>query len=131
MPGFQLEWSDEYLIGVGELDYEHKDLFIRLNELHEELIQHEDKDEIERCLGEIYARLSAHFALEENFMRKSKSLNYVRHKQEHDAFLEDFIDIINDFRVSPELSEGGELAEFLQYWILNHIITSDREMVSK
>ena len=129
MPGILLAWNDEYLIGVEELDYEHKDLFIRLNELHEELIQHEAGDKIEYCLGEIHSRFAAHFALEENFMRESKSHNYKRHKQEHDAFLEDLIDIINNYMDSPDLTEGEELVDFLQSWIINHITTSDREMI--
>ncbi|MCZ6870223.1 MAG: hypothetical protein O7G84_12035 [Gammaproteobacteria bacterium] len=36
------QWDDAYLIGVDELDFEHKDLFARLNELHEDLVRHEE-----------------------------------------------------------------------------------------
>ena len=125
-----IEWRDEYLIGVEELDYEHRDLFNRLNELHEELAHHDEKGEIEDCLGEIYVRVVAHFALEERFMLDNNFKNYAHHKKEHDDFLEVIVDLIEKFRTDPELSYGDELEEQLQHWIINHIITSDQELAT-
>lgn len=123
-----LEWSDEYLIGVDELDFEHKDLFNRLNELHTELVRHNDWARIEHCLGEIYARVLAHFALEERFMRDTNQPNYAQHKSEHDRFLEVIVDIIEAFRANPELGSAGALEAQLQQWIINHITASDQEL---
>ena len=125
-----LEWSDAYLIGVEELDFEHKDLFNRLNELHKELARHDDKAKIEGCLGEIHARVLAHFALEEKFMRGTNFTNYEQHNREHDDFLDVVVDIIEEFRVGPELSYGHALEAQLQRWIINHITTSDQELGS-
>ncbi len=124
------EWRDEYLIGVEGLDYEHSDLINRLNELHEELVQHDEKGKIEDCLGEIHVRVAAHFALEERFMLDNNFANYVDHKKEHDDFLEVIIDFIEEFRTGAELSYGDELEEQLQRWIVNHIITSDQELAT-
>jgi hemerythrin len=125
-----LQWRDEYLVGVEELDFEHKDLFERLNELHENLANHDEKAKIEDCLGEIHTRVLAHFALEERFMLDTKFPNYERHKKEHDDFLEVIADIIERFRTSSELSYGEALEEQLQHWILYHITTSDQELGS-
>ncbi|MEE9159630.1 MAG: bacteriohemerythrin [Gammaproteobacteria bacterium] len=125
-----IEWSDEYLIGVEELDYEHRDLINRLNELHEELAHHDEKGKIEDCLGAIHVRVVAHFALEERFMRDNNFKNYAHHKKEHDDFLEVIVDFIENFRSDPELSYGDELEEQLQHWIVNHIMTSDQELAT-
>jgi hemerythrin len=125
-----LKWSDEYLIGVEELDFEHKDLFSRLNELHEELAHNSDNVKIEACLEEIHTRVLAHFALEERFMRHTNFPNYKQHKKEHDDFLEVIVDIIEEFRAGPELSYGAALEAQLQQWIINHIATSDQELGS-
>lgn len=125
-----IEWRDEYLIGVEELDYEHRDLINRLNELHEELAHHDEKRNIEDCLGEIHVRVVAHFALEERFMLDNKFKNYAHHKKEHDDFLEVIVDFIEKFRTNPELSYGDELEKQLQHWIVNHIITSDQELAT-
>ncbi|MBV41063.1 MAG: hypothetical protein CMM23_20810 [Rhodospirillaceae bacterium] len=51
----QLIWRDDYLIGVEKLDWEHQDLFERLNELHDVLSDSDDPAAIEACLGEIHA----------------------------------------------------------------------------
>ena len=123
-----IDWCDEYLIGVEELDYEHRDLINRLNELHDELAHHNDKAMIEDCLGEIHVRVEAHFALEEHFMLDNNFQNYTHHKKEHDDFLAVIVNHIEIFRTNPELSYGNELEEQLQFWIVNHILTSDQEL---
>ncbi len=125
-----IEWSDEYLIGIEELDYEHRDLINRLNELHGELIQHNEKGKIEDCLREIQVRVVAHFALEEHFMLDNNYNNYAPHKKEHDDFLALIADLIEQFLTDPDLSYGDELEEQLQHWIVNHILTSDQELAS-
>ncbi len=123
-----LEWNDVYLIGVEELDFEHKDLFNRLNELHEELARHDDTARIDNCLGEIYARVLAHFALEEKFMQETDSPNYEEHKSEHDEFLEVLVDIVEEFHNNSGLGSGTRLEDQLRHWIIDHIQTRDQEL---
>ena len=125
-----LEWRDEYSLGVEELDYEHKDLFNRLNELHQELRRDSDKDRVSRCLGEIYARVNAHFALEENYMREQKYSGYDKHKSQHDNFLDDLREV-SDRLVSSGIdpAEREALEIKLNNWILGHFTTTDRDMV--
>ncbi len=124
----RLDWSDDYLIGVAELDWEHRDLFDRLNVLHGELESHEEPEAIRTTLGEIHARVEAHFALEEHFMRDCRHADYERHKGEHDGFLEEIVDIIEAIRDDPDLSHRIALETRLREWILQHITTSDRAL---
>jgi len=125
-----LEWRDEYSLGVEELDYEHKDLFNRLNELHQELRHDSDKDRVSRCLGEIYARVNAHFALEENYMREQKYTGYDNHKSQHDNFLDDLREV-SDRLISSGIdpAEREALEIKLNNWVLGHFTTTDRDMV--
>jgi len=125
-----LEWRDEYSLGVEELDYEHKDLFNRLNELHQELRRDSDKDRVARCLGEIYARVNAHFALEENYMREQKYAGYDKHKSQHDNFLDDLREV-SDRLISSGIdpAEREALEIKLNTWVLGHFTTTDRDMV--
>ena len=125
-----IEWSDEYLIGIKELDYEHRDLINQLNELHGELAYHDEKGKIEDCLREIHVRVMGHFALEERFMLDKNFENYIPQKEKHDNFLAIIADLIEKFLTDPELSYGDELEEQLQHWIVNHILTSDQELAT-
>jgi len=129
MPEPLLEWHDDYLIGVAELDYEHRDLFRQLNTLHMELQVHEQQENIEACLGEIHTRIVSHFALEERFMREHATPGYIGHKQEHDDFLEVIVDVIEQYRSDPGPGRGENLEHRLRSWIIRHITTWDREMV--
>jgi hemerythrin len=65
-PSTDSAWDDAFLIGIDGLDYEHKALIENINRLHEEPARHDDKSQIETCRGDIYARMQAHFALEEH-----------------------------------------------------------------
>ncbi|MBT4890951.1 MAG: hemerythrin family protein [Rhodospirillales bacterium] len=129
MNGFNLEWRDEYLLGIDELDFEHKDLFRRLNELHEELVQDNDKERVSGSLGGIYARLDAHFALEENYMREKKYAGYEQHKKQHDNFLDELREVSDKLLSSGiDIEERNVLESKLQGWVLNHFTTTDRDL---
>ncbi len=51
------KWDESFLIGIEELDHEHKVLIDDINRLHEDLARNDEKSEIEKCLGDIYARM--------------------------------------------------------------------------
>lgn len=125
-----LKWIDAYEIGIPVLDYEHRDLFARINDLHDELLRHEEKEKVEECLGELHARLSAHFALEEKVMRERGYRHYAEHKGEHDRFLDDFVDAITRFENDPGFSYGDDMKGELKRWIVDHVLTSDKEMAA-
>ncbi|RLA26657.1 MAG: hemerythrin-like metal-binding protein, partial [Gammaproteobacteria bacterium] len=87
MTGTLFEWNDSFLIGIEELDHEHRVLIDDINKLHEELIGNEKKSELTKCLGEIYVHMQAHFALEEHVMKKHEYEFFDEHKREHEEFL--------------------------------------------
>lgn len=123
-----LEWTQACRIGIDMLDYEHQDLFARLNELHEELLTHDERGRIEACLGEIHARMAAHFALEEKFMQEKKYANYREHKAEHDRLLDEFGEFMMRFARNPDLGYGAAEQLTLKRWVIEHVLTSDRRM---
>jgi hemerythrin-like metal-binding protein len=125
------EWKDEYLLGLESLDFEHKDLFQCINDLYEQCGIQAEGDELEDCLGQLHARLAAHFALEESAMREMKNPHYEAHKAEHDRFLEEVTEVVASFRSDS----GGEHVEAfairVKEWILTHITTTDRQLVTR
>jgi hemerythrin len=123
-----LKWSAGYELGIEMLDYEHQDLFERLNELNAELIRHDEREKIEACLGEIYSRMEAHFALEERFMREHKFPAYAQHKMEHDQLLDEFMEFMMRFERDATLTYGEAEQATLKHWVVDHVLTSDLEM---
>jgi len=122
------KWDDSFLIGIEELDHEHKLLIDDINRLHKELASHHEKSEIEECLGDIYARMQAHFALEEHVMKEHGYQYFDEHKREHeellDSYTEYMVQFLNDSGVSPDKA----IEDNLKYWVITHIVTSDKKM---
>lgn len=122
------EWDDSLLIGIEELDHEHKVLIEDINRLHDELGRHEEKSEIEKCLGDIYVRMQAHFALEEHVMKEHGYKFFDEHKLQHEEFLDRYNDYMMQFMNDTGVSSSHPIEDILARWVINHIITSDKKM---
>lgn len=128
VPTSPLRWQEEHRIGIEALDFEHQELFRRINALLDDFARRQDRAEIEACLGEIHARMAAHFALEEKFMRDKQYAGYARHKAEHDRFLDDFVTAMAEFENDSALLRSETLERNLTGWILEHVDTADKAM---
>jgi len=128
MVSANLQWDDSFLIGIDELDYEHKILLSDINRFHEELVGHEEKSEIERCLGEIYTRMQSHFALEEHFMKDHDYPFFEEHKKEHEKLLDTYTEYMVQFLNDSGTSSGLRIDDNLKEWIVSHILSSDKKM---
>jgi len=126
-----LEWKDEYLLGLDSLDFEHKDLFKCINDLYRQCAIHGEETELEYCLGQLYARLAAHFALEESTMREMKNPHYEDHKAEHDRFLEEVTEVVASFGNNPGEEQVEAFAMRVKEWVLHHITTTDRNLIAR
>ena len=125
------EWKDEYLLGLGPLDFEHQDLFNCINDLYEQCRLQGEAVGVEDCLGQLHARLAAHFALEESAMREMKNPHYEAHKAEHDQFLEEVTEVVASFGTKPDDEYVEVFAIRVKEWILTHITTTDRQLVTR
>jgi len=123
-----LRWDDSYLIGIDELDYEHKALIDDINRLHEELARHDKKSKIERCLGDIHARMQAHFALEEHVMKERGYEFFDEHKREHEALLNSYTEHMMQFMNDTGVSATPLIEDSLKHWVMDHIRSSDKKM---
>ena len=123
-----IEWDDSFLIGIEELDYEHKVLINDINRLHLELARQDKKSEIEKCLGDIYARMQAHFALEEHVMKEHQYRFYDEHKREHEKLLDGYTEYMMQILNDKVVSFSNPIEDTLTYWVVNHIRNSDKKM---
>jgi hemerythrin len=128
MTDASIEWDDSFLIGIEELDYEHKVLINDINRLHLELARQDKKSEIEKCLGDIYARMQAHFALEEHVMKENHYEFFDEHKREHEKLLDGYSEYMMQILNDTVVSFSNPIEDTLRHWVLNHIGDSDKKM---
>lgn len=121
-----IEWRDEYATGIESVDEEHKELIGLINELTLELREDlHTVENIESYLGEIHAKIAAHFALEERFMKEQGYRRYDSHKQDHERLLDDLREIMNNYRAGSYLKFEQALVQHLNDWFMVHFTTHD------
>ena len=78
-------------------------------------------------LGELYTRITAHFALEEKIMRDNDYDEYQDHKADHERLLDDIRDLMDDYEdgVYVDVERFGIR---LDEWFSEHFRTRDARL---
>lgn len=122
-----IEWKDEFSVGVPAVDIEHRDLIEMINDLHGLLGEGATREQVSAALNEIFTQISAHFALEEKFMRDVRYDGLAEHKEEHENLLDELRDIMD--RVHDDGSFDEErLSRELESWFTEHFRTQDAKL---
>lgn len=122
-----IEWKPEYSVGNVSVDEEHRKLIGSINALHADLCEGTDRLRIVESLGEIYANIAAHFALEERMMREINYLEYRPHKDDHESLLDQLAGIIDAVEIEGSYDEHG-LSSALDLWFSGHFRTHDARL---
>ena len=118
-----IEWREEYCTGIKGVDYEHEALIRQINAVYELVEDRADKALVIDSLGEIYGSISAHFALEEQIMKRHEYDHYQQHKADHERLLDDIREITDEFEKSIEVEDAKfkqKLADLFQLHFKTH-----------
>ncbi len=123
-----IEWRDEFKTGDAPVDHEHRELIELINRLYDAMVEGPPSEETVRALGEVFARISAHFALEEHEMREAKYLEFPGHKDDHEDLLDRIRDIMDAYEVGVFNEQRDAFGDSLRDWFVNHFKTHDRKL---
>jgi len=123
-----IEWRSDFETGVPDVDHEHRELVDLINQLHDQMGGDAEPAEISAFLGEVFARISAHFALEESVMRKHQYDQYIEHKTDHEKLLDDIRDIMDDFEAGKYAAYDEALSSAVRDWFVDHFKTKDARL---
>ena len=125
-----IKWKDEFSVGVAAVDLEHRELIELINALDADMQEYATQTTVMETLGEIYARISAHFALEEKIMREAAYDGFVTHKQDHELLLDELLDVIDSVDDAGRYDREG-LSRDLDRWFSDHFRTHDARLHQK
>lgn len=125
-----IQWNDNLASGSSDIDTQHKELFVRVNDL----LAVSDKgtlarDEIPRVVQYLTDYVVFHFGNEEKYMAKYKYSSATAHKAQHEQFVKSFLKLKDQLLregTSPALAL--EMKDLCVDWLLNHIKYSDRAL---
>jgi len=119
-----LEWRPEFSVGNAAVDHEHRQLIDLINSIHAGLNEGAGREQLIAGLGEIYAQIAAHFALEERMMRNADYAGYAPHKDDHESLLDELAEIIDAVELEGSYDEQT-LSSALNLWFSEHFRTHD------
>jgi hemerythrin len=122
-----ITWRDEFSVGVAAVDLEHRELIDLINGLEAEMRECASQSTVVETLGEIFARISAHFALEEKVMRDTGYDGLSAHKKDHELLLDELLDVIDSVDGAGRYDRAG-LSRDLDRWFSDHFRTHDARL---
>lgn len=125
------EMKEEFYTGIEQVDMEHKRLFEIANQAYEVLMDEfivDKYDYIVAILGELKDYAITHFKNEEEYMMGIQYKKLFSHKAEHIDFLEKISEYDLDTVDENQKEVILELLEFLNNWLIHHILESDKQI---
>jgi hemerythrin len=119
-------WSDEYSVGIDEIDSQHKTLFRLINRLHHAILNKEGSKTCGSILDELIDYTRVHFTLEQTLMRIGNFPEYEEHCEKHRALVTE-VEVLQRKIASGQVAISFELLHFLRNWLTQHILGEDRK----
>jgi hemerythrin len=118
------DWSEQYELGISEIDAQHRGLLAMLQDFYSAL-EHESLEEAsDALLARMQAYAERHFATEEAYLKRYGYPDLAQHEKQHRAY-EGRLKELLQRRKDKTLKGSLELTNFLKGWWQEHILKQD------
>ena len=119
-------WSDDYSVGIKEIDEQHKRLFEIINELHNAMKEAKAKSVLGKVIKDLIDYTEFHFSSEEILLKNCKYPDFNQHKIIHDQFTAKVKEFERKY-LSDTVLLSQEIVQYLKDWLVKHIKESDKQ----
>lgn len=122
----KVEWSDSYLLGIPEIDNQHKKLLKVANDLFDAVTGSpgDFKLNFSKTLKSLTDYTVYHFSSEEKFMRGFGYTGTDAHKMAHDGFVSEVSAQIKALGAASPAA-GLRFYKYIASWVVTHIAKAD------
>lgn len=121
-----LTWQDKYSVGIKEIDDQHKQLIIMINELNDAMLAGKGKDILMTVLNKLAGYCVSHFAVEEKLFDAHAYQETADHKGKHRKMTDKVKALIGEVQ-SGKSTVCIEVMNFLKNWLDKHIMETDKK----
>ena len=125
----KITWSEEYSVGVADLDAQHQKIIEMINTLADASEKDGDIESVAYVVNEMHNYIIEHFSTEEMMLKKRKYPGLEAQKASHDFFIKEFSYICLEVARDRE-SAIQRLIEYLSDWWSSHILNDDMQYKS-
>lgn len=128
-----LVWNDELVTGITEIDEQHRILVNSINEVNTRLSNTAVNAEIlEKITQDLLSYALYHFETEEGLMKEynyaeTNNEDSVIHQRQHRDFSSTVVSVREGIK-SEKLISREDLLTFLNGWLVNHILNTDKRL---
>ena len=122
-----IQWKPEYSLGDPAIDFEHQEMIRLVNLAIADILDGKPDADLERCLGDLYQTVAAHFALEEQQMRRAGYTDLDAHKNDHEQLLDTLRDIMDEAHPGDD-AMATRMTTALEAWFSGHFRTHDARL---
>lgn len=122
-----VEWTKDLEIGVPFVDADHKVLINLLNQVDECITQNEETTVLGSVLDALVEYTDYHFYREEKMMEFSGYEDLSKHAAIHRELSGQVRQVYTDFQADPWSVDPTSVRDFLQNWLIDHIMGHDFE----
>lgn len=126
----RIRWTNELATGVRTIDLQHEELIGMLNELGAAYAAGQNLSVLDDVLQRLTAYTIFHFGTEEALMTSLKGRpDFEEHCQQHRRFIEE-LSRMRDQSSADTAGAMKDLIDFLNAWLYEHILKSDRTLAA-
>lgn len=127
-----LVWNDSFATGVAEIDEQHMILVHTLNEAAVRLAADASLDTLERITQDLLSYALYHFETEEQLMQtygysEDAGTEAEQHLEQHRSFSSKVVQVREGIKQGTPIAPD-ELLGFLNGWLTNHILHTDKKL---
>ena len=122
-----IAWKPEFSVGDPAVDHEHRELVDLVNIAAGAILDGRPGADVDRSLGDLFQAISAHFAQEENQMRRAHYDLLTPHKTDHERLLDSLRDIMDGVGIG-RTDTAERLTKVLEAWFTDHFKTHDSRL---
>ena len=121
-----IKWNNDLGVNIAEIDRQHQQLIILINELHSAMLQGRGQQILGKIMKGLSEYIDEHFTTEEKYFHQFNYPDRDDHIREHTEFTEK----INEFKQDMLRGDQNitiEMIDFLSEWLANHILILDKK----
>jgi len=127
-----LVWNESYVTGVVEIDEQHRILVNTLNEANARLAENSTPEFLEQITRDLLSYALYHFETEESLMKDygyedADGSAAALHLEQHRAFSAKVVAVREGLKCGTLISRE-DLLSFLNNWLVNHILHTDKKL---
>lgn len=127
-------WNDNLVTGIAEIDEQHRILVNSINDANTRLTINSNAEMLEQISRDLLSYALYHFETEEELMHKynyaeANSEDADAHLRQHREFSSKVVEVREGIKAGNLISRE-ELLTFLNGWLINHILKTDKRLAA-